>query len=184
MTSANEKTSFALDGTELLFGVKKITLTNWQIPDLPRMFPAPAEDWVGEILEPQLTSNVPEDVVRLFEIARGSMVYGWFYYPLITLASEQLLRVMELAATKRCEQAGMPMQIPNKKGRTRDKHFIEKIQDLTSAGIISPSDYPKWDATRGLRNDRSHPSGAMIIHPGMGSADVKITCELINKLFL
>src|SRR5205823_2457300 len=114
------KTSFASDGEQLLYGLKKITLQNWQTPDIPRTFNITGEQWVQRVLEPKLSANVPEEVEKLFEVARGSMIYGWFYYALMTLAAEQLFRVCELAAKKRCEKASIPLFIPLKKGKTRD----------------------------------------------------------------
>lgn len=80
---------------DIHFGMKKLALHNWREPDVPKFFPGLTEDvWVDETMKPQLVAAVPEDVVRLFEIARGSILYGWLFYPLLTLASEQLHRVL------------------------------------------------------------------------------------------
>ena len=77
-------------------GFKHITAANWQEPDLPCSFFCYTSDyWVEAHLKPRLGPNVPSDVVALFEVARGAMIYGWFFYPIITLGAEQCLRVLE-----------------------------------------------------------------------------------------
>ncbi len=47
-------------------------------------------DWVKKILRPALSKKTPKDVAYLFEVARGSMCYGFYFYPLFSMASEQL----------------------------------------------------------------------------------------------
>ena len=78
-------------------GLKKITLDNWLVPEeIPNFWvkisndsntekPYSCGDWVAEILKPQLSENVPEEIVSLFEVARGALVYGNLFYPLYTL---------------------------------------------------------------------------------------------------
>jgi hypothetical protein len=50
-------------------------------------------EWAELFLESRLSPEVPDHVVELFEVARGAMCYGYFYYPLFTLGNEQLYRV-------------------------------------------------------------------------------------------
>jgi hypothetical protein len=78
------------------FGFKRITAENWQDADVPRLFGLTTPDnWIGAHLQPQLSPNVPQEIAALFEVARGSMIYGWFFYPLITLGAEQCYRVLD-----------------------------------------------------------------------------------------
>tara|TARA_B100000315_G_scaffold8245_1_gene8188 strand:- start:42571 stop:42786 length:216 start_codon:yes stop_codon:yes gene_type:complete len=67
-------------------GYKKITLNNWLEPDtmmenFVRFLPngntesVPANSYVQSIIEPKLHEKVPIEIHRLFEIARGAMVY-------------------------------------------------------------------------------------------------------------
>ena len=68
------------------YGFKTITMENWREPDpvndvfvtlLPTGFrPTTIEDRVGDILESKLSDAVPLEVRRLYEVARGAMVYG------------------------------------------------------------------------------------------------------------
>jgi hypothetical protein len=186
------KMSFTPDGEELLHGLKKITLQNWQTPDIPRTFNITGERWVQRLLEPELNPNVPEEVEQLFEIARGSMIYGWYYYALATLAAEQLYRVCELAATLCCKQAGISLLVvpkpaknnkQHKPQKPRQKRFVEIINDLVKAGIIPKADAVRWHATRQLRNIHSHPKSRTIDTPGNNATKVRLACDRINQLF-
>lgn len=86
-------------------GFKRITVANWKDTDEIIHFPAPVAEstWVSACLKPQLDSSVPKEIVALFEVARGSMVYGWCFYPLITLAAQQFHRIQEAAARAACQ---------------------------------------------------------------------------------
>ena len=65
--------------------------------------PITGDRLLERICAPQLADAVPVDVQRLFETARGAMCYGYFFYPLFTLAAHQMFRVVEAAITARCK---------------------------------------------------------------------------------
>jgi predicted nuclease with RNAse H fold len=167
---------------DIHFGMKKLSMGNWREPDVPKNFPGVTEEvWVSAVMKPKLIAAVPEEVVRLFEVARGSILYGWLFYPLLTLASEQLLRVQEAAVRERCKQAGVPLK--QKKHPTQDRHFKDLIDDLSAKQIIPDDERPAWDAVRNLRNSASHPSRQSILPPGLALADIEVTARQINQLF-
>lgn len=152
----------------------KITEQNWLHPDRESYSPLgmPKEQWINLFLAPQLDRTVPKDVIKVFEIARAAMIYSWFFYPLATLGMEQCTRVSEFAVRERCKILQHESDV-----------FFENIQTLFAAGVISPTDEPRWQATRRLRNDRSHLENFMLLDPMMALRDLQITVELINKLF-
>lgn len=93
-------------------GFKPLTPTNWLQPDptsgiFGRVSPVAGpmrmdgEDWARRFLAVELASHVPEPVRDLFAVARGALVYGWFFYPLFKLGEEQIYRVAEAAARQR-----------------------------------------------------------------------------------
>ena len=164
---------------------KKLTTENWRRSD-----PAishfvgvrdgvttdlDGDDWADAILEIELTPNVPVEVRDLFEVARGALCYGWFFYPLFTLGEEQLYRVSEAALRHKCDQLEMP-----KKG---DRKFSCMIAQLRERGTLPEKRYQQWDASRELRNMSSHPESQSIIDPTMAVRSTLITAELINELF-
>jgi hypothetical protein len=76
----------------------------------------------------------------MWEVARGVLLYGWFYYPLYALGEHQLRRVADAAVLRRYQQAGGP---PNKKrdpddGQLRWPDFKRRVEWLTDHGIIAP----------------------------------------------
>lgn len=166
------------------FGMKKLSLQNWREADVPRSFPGLTEElWVEEVLAPQLSSSVPEDVLRLFEIARGSILYGWLFYPLLTLASEQLYRVQEAAVRARCKLAGIPTAKTLKNGSLRNRKFSELIDELANRDIIRNDELGFWDAVRHSRNQSSHPDRPTILPPGHAIAATEATARRINQIF-
>lgn len=68
--------------------LKRITVDNWKHVDDLIHFPVGVAEqrWVTACMTPQLQSQVPKEIVFMFEVARGGMVYGWFFYPNSNLA--------------------------------------------------------------------------------------------------
>ncbi len=167
------------------FGFKEITRSNWLEPDdaskafvrlTPGGQPEPmtGSDWMRHILTPKLLATVPTDVQALFEVTRGALVYGYFFYPLYTLASEQLFRVTEAAVAHKCKVLGAPKSTEN---------FAKRISWLTKKGLIPNSDLAQWDAIRELRNSASHPERQSILTPGNAIGLLERVAEKINSLF-
>src|SRR5689334_10516617 len=77
------------------YGFKQISRTNLLKHDEHPAYPSrlKSEKWVEACLKPRLAPTVPDEVAFLFEVARGSMVYGMFFLPLASLATEQSFRV-------------------------------------------------------------------------------------------
>jgi hypothetical protein len=170
--------------TEL--GFRKLTADNWLLPDeASSMFfgassadgqfrPMKGEDWLRPILQPQLNDTVPFEVRRLYEVARGALAYGYLFYPLYTLAAEQLFRVAEAAVTHKCKAVGAPNSI---------RSFQPKVDYLVNQGIISAEDKSRWDAIRKLRNIASHPENQTILPPGPVIGLLERITDSINSLF-
>jgi hypothetical protein len=131
-------------------------------------------EFVELILEPQLSSSVPGDVNALYEAARASMRYGYFFYPLYTLATQQLFRVAEAAVTHRCRDLKAP---PGINGLGRGIDFLAR------QGVISDRDWHRWDAVRILRNRMTHSDWQEIIPPGMAIDSLRVVADLCSSLY-
>ena len=166
-------------------GIKTLTTENWLQPDPTSTIfvrlshadgsvsPMSGEDWVAQFLAPSLDDNVPEEVRRLFEVARGALAYGYFFYPLYTLAGEQLYRVAEAAVTEKCALLGAP----------KKASFQDKIKFLVDKNVIPNEEFIRWDAFRQLRNMSSHPRRQNILPPGIVATTLHLVAERINALF-
>jgi hypothetical protein len=157
-------------------GIKTPTPATWLEPDPVNAvfggFP-PAEDILEHIFEPQLSERVPKEIRQLFEVARGAMCYGYVFYPLWTLAAEQLFRVVEAAASLRCRELGAPRKV---------RTFEDKINFLNaqpSAGTVEIN----WHAVRFLRNEASHPKQQTLVPAAMALPLVQGTARALNQLF-
>jgi hypothetical protein len=64
---------------------------------------------------------VPEPIRELFDVARGAMIYGWFFYPLFRLGEDQLHRVVEAAVVARYTRRRKP-PATSRCGPTRGRH--------------------------------------------------------------
>lgn len=152
----------------------RITADNWLDPDRDGYMPLRVTqvEWIAAFLRPSLSSSVPLPVVQLFEIARGCMIYSWFFYPLATLAYEQCMRVGETALRHRRRMLNEESQM-----------FAKDLAALVRADVISSTAERRWQAIRRMRNNRSHAERLMLLDPGQAVGGLECTAELINDLF-
>lgn len=166
-------------------GFKTLTLANWTEADpvnrnFARLSPlgGPVQmgegDWAREILAVKLDDRVPSEIADLYAIARGAMLYGWFFYPIFRLAEEQLYRVLEAAAKMRYRRAQGPKRQPS---------YNEAISYLSEAGLIFPEQLERWHAARKLRNMASHPERATVVPPGFAVRMLRVAASDIDALF-
>ena len=165
---------------------KELTPENWLEPDpVMRLFVVyspdepsrlmTGDDWAHHILAIRLSDVVPEEVRRLFEVARGTLLYGYFFYPLYTLGLQQILRVAENAVTYRCRKQGAPAS---------KKRFMERLEWLRDHGILSTNEHARWEVVRHLRNWGTHSQNQDILLPGMAVGTVQKIANLIHSLFI
>ncbi len=147
-------------------GIKKLSIDNYLKYDIS--FPD-SEYFVSQILAPQLSESVPSETRVLFEVARGTLVYGQFFYPLLTLGIEQLYRV--------CEHA-LRIKIGH-----NDKTFNDMISLLQKQYEVSEKNMERWHQLRYLRNSASHPNYQSIYSPGITMQLLTSITEQINSLF-
>lgn len=164
------------------YGYKRLTLENWLTVDpawsgvvMSASRPDPSEAWVHDLIQTELDPAVPLSIRKLFEIARGTLVYSLMFYPLLTLGTEQMFRVFDAAVSAKCNA----MRAPSKVNR-----FAEKIEWLVQLGVIPPEQQPRWNAIRHLRNAASHPADQSILPPAEALNVLDIAVELIDPLFL
>jgi hypothetical protein len=165
-------------------GFKTITPENWQESDILRYIPKMTEEiWLRTHLEPKLADTVPDEIHSLFEAARGAMIYGWFYYPLLTLGSDQLFRTLEAAVHHCCLKRNIPVEFADKNGKTRSVKYADQVRRLVEKGVIPVEEESRWEGARGLRNVFAHPKSQMVLSPGMTVDDLYMIASEINRLF-
>ena len=165
-------------------GFKAITPENWQSKDeVAQYFIRDSNVWIALYLSPKLSSQVPKDIAAMFEVARGSMVYGWYFYPMLTLGTEQCYRIAEAAVRFRCKQLDEPLASVTNGGRERQRTFHDLCQALVRRGVIPESDIEFWKAARDLRNWASHPQDQPIMMPGQAAGVLQRTADKVNELF-
>lgn len=164
-----------------VFGFKRLAMVNWLAVDptwagvvMSSSRPDPSEAWVHDLVRSELNLTVPLNVRRLFEIARGTLVYSLMFYPLLTLGMEQMFRVFETALSTKCLELNAPDKI---------KTFAAKIDWLAKSRAIASEDIGRWTAIRHLRNEASHPKDQSIFPPSEALHIVDAAIELINTLF-
>lgn len=165
-------------------GFKQITPENWQEPDIPRTLPKVTEEiWIRDHLKPQLISGVPNEVRGLFEVARAAIIYGWYFYPLLTLGSDQLFRTLEAAAYHCCLKHDIPVEFTDKNGEKRPFYYDVQVKRLVEMGIIPAEERSRWEGARRLRNSASHPKWQSIFNPSTSLSMLTLVAEDINRLF-
>lgn len=170
---------------KIQYGFKRISPTNlWKHDEHPS-YPSRlrGEKWVRACLKPQLESSVPEETAFLFEVARGSMVYGMFFLPLASLAAEQCYRVLEAGARHRCKQLGLLRAKRGKEKVLPETPFADLVTALRQAGKIPDDDWHAWKTLPFLRNQFSHPTSQTIRSRQDTAGQLAYTSELLNRLF-
>ncbi len=167
-------------------GFKQLSTENWLVTDstiqgFVRLVPdgsihdISGEEWLRDILQPQIDDAVPLEVRKLFEVARGAMTYGYFFYPLYTLGIEQLWRVAEAAVTHKCKAMAAPGSVST---------FFEKIKWLIEKGVIPQTEASRWTRIRKLRNFSSHPEMQSIYMPLEALKFIESIAKHVNSLFV
>lgn len=135
--------------------------------------------WLRIVFSPQIIDAVPEDIRKLFEVARGAMLYGYFYYPLFALGRDQLHRVADVALSTKYLAAGGEEK--TKKGGFHTlKH---KINWLHSKGHLNDDACNEWEWVRDVRNEGTHRDFAGTYPPGPAVDALEETADRINRLF-
>lgn len=170
---------------KIQYGFKRISTANLLQQDDHLAYPSRlrGEKWLQACLNPQLEPNVPEEIAFLYEVARGSMVYGLFFLPLASLATEQCFRVLEAGARHRCKQLGLLKKQRGKEKVLPDTPFAALVAALQKAGKISTGDLRSWETLPFLRNLFSHPKSQTIRSRKEAARQLAYTAELLNRLF-
>jgi hypothetical protein len=173
-----------LEVDEIMSGHKTITSLNLTVRDAPDMlFPGGAETWIEVFDRVKLSDRVPLKIVGLFDVAKGTMIYGWFYYPLLTVGTEQCFRIVESAVRIKCEEIGIETKRLSKKGEALPVSFSRLQEALFTCGILDYKERDRWDALRDLRNMASHPESQSIMTPAMAVDMLRISVGQVNELF-
>lgn len=168
-----------------MLGFKRLTADNWTDPDpvnrhFARISPIAGpismegDDWAREFLAVSVADHVPKEVADLFAVARGAMLYGWFFYPLFRIGEEQLFRVLETAARIRYAELGGGAAMPS---------FKKTIDYLLERGVIAADQLQRWEAARQLRNHSSHPSNTTVTTPGSVLGTLALCAGDLDALF-
>jgi hypothetical protein len=157
-----------------------VSLENWPTPDpvwqafAHPPFRDPADAWVQDVLKHDLSPAVPVAVRELFEVARGTLIYGFLYYPLLTVGTEQIFRVLEAAVSSKCVVLGAPAQADS---------FFTKLRWLLKIEAIDQETHRRWHIMRELRNATSHLSDQNIFDPNIALQMLEGAVELIDWFF-
>ena len=172
--------------TKEQLGFKKLTLENWQKPDeinkyfIKRNFSTGETKEITEndrtklFLKYELSENVPINVRKQFETARGALLYGYYFYPLFALGIDQLYRVAESAITHKC----VNLSLTNK-----DSSYRKKLNQLKKHKIIDKDEFRKWESFRELRNLYTHSTSQSLYPHWEADFTLKSITKEINSLF-
>lgn len=155
------------------FGIKKLNERSFLLPE-EWFYSISHREFLEPINQPQLIDVVPEEIKKLFEVARGAIAYGYFFYPLLSLGSEQLFRVLDTATSIKCSELGAPQGVSN---------FARQFEWLKAQNIISSEHDDLWFAYKELRNSTSHPKYQQILSYPQVLKLINSIVRTVNDLF-
>lgn len=173
-------------------GFKELTVDNWCQPDpaggafgevslaTGEQRAMTGERWAEQFLAVELKPQVPIEVRELWEVARGVLLYGWFFYPLYMVGEEQLRRVADAAVLHRYRQ----LQGPPGPRSGEPPNFNRRLRWLFDHGYMPARLEQRWQAIRQLRNLGSHAEFQGLQMPGGALSTLHLVTEEINGLFV
>lgn len=164
--------------------MKVIDHDNWLLADAAgRGQVADVRAWRQAFLGIGLDPTVPQDVVRLFEAARGGMLYSYFFQPLLISGVEQCYRALESGARVRCAQMGVDVYFTDKQGKVHPLSFGHNLRLLAKHGLIEDADMTLWHHARELREWVALPAHQAALTLEHGVTALSRAAALLNKLF-
>ena len=152
--------------------------------------PAPQtrEEWLAAVREPQLLDQVPNEVQRIYKVARGVAAYGYFFHPLMTLAQRELYRAAEAAVRFKFRELDVtPPGLKGSKlarGPSRDPRDFRRMVDfLVSRNAIGAGAAVSWRAITKSRQVVSHPEDGTVFSLATVLTSFGRFAELINGLY-
>lgn len=164
--------------------MKEINHENWLLADAGgKERNADARKWREAFLGIHLDPTVDREVTRMFEAARGGMLYGFFFQPLMNMGLEQCYRVLESGARARCRQAGLDVTCADSQGRQHPLSFGHNLRALAKLGLIEDTDLLQWHQARELRDWVAAPGHQAVLTLEHGVTALARTAELLGRLF-
>jgi len=164
--------------------MKAINHDNWLLADAGSKGQiADSRRWREAFLSIRLDPAVNREVASMFEAARGSMLYGYFFQPLMALGLEQCYRVLENGSRVRCAQAGLPVFCADSRGRQHPLSFGHNLRALAVQGLISDADQALWQQARELRDWVAAPEHQAVLTLEHGVTALARAAELLGRLF-
>jgi hypothetical protein len=164
---------------------KRLTADNFLLPDPltgeftgqdgdGRAHRLSAVDRAHEILAIRIDEDVPEPVRNRFELARGILLYGFFWYPLWVQGTVEALQAAELALVAACEAAQGPKRLNSAESRIE---WLEKRRTLEAA------DAGTWTSLVGVRAALAEAGETPILTPRKSLDVLEAVSQAINGLF-
>jgi hypothetical protein len=164
---------------DVIMGFKRITPENFMSADLSRAFGLETHaQWIEWFNEVSIDAAVPEPVRRLFELARGSMIYAWLYYPLVSVGFEQCGRCLE-AGVRHASVALLGCEPADQ----QKINYRSLVEGMIKHGHIPKAEETRWMAALALRNGAAHPTTPTIWAPAHARGALAHTAERLNALF-
>ena len=157
-------------------------------PDEGTPVPRTREEWLAAVGGPQLLDQVPNEVQRIYKVARGAAAYGYFFHPLMTLAQRELYRAAEAAVRFKFRELDVtPPGLKGSKlarGPSRDPRDFRRMVDfLVSRNAIGAGAAVSWRAITKSRQVVSHPEDGTVFSLATVLTSFGRFAELINGLY-
>lgn len=164
---------------------KRLTAENFLLPDPltgeftgrdgdGREHRLSAVDWAHEILVIGLDEAVPEAARNRFELARGILLYGYFWYPLWVQGTVEALRGAEVALEAACEA---------EHGAKRLSTAESRIEWLEKKDVLDAEEACTWMSLVRVRDALAEARQTPMLTPGRSLEILDTVAHVVNGLF-
>jgi len=166
-------------------GIKVLDRETWLVPDsIHRVFGDLANSFergdfsqgerdLADLNRIVLNVAAPKEVEVMFDVAKGAMAYGWFYYPLYAVGIDRLCMAVDTAVLIKYESA------ISKGSRVA---YRTRIVALCRAGFLGADLCEELQLAREARNEALHPQFQTITTFSQTLRSISYYARLLDKI--
>jgi hypothetical protein len=130
---------------------------------------------VHELMAVKLHEDVPFEVRCLFAVAQGIACYGYLFYPIYALASEQMTRVAETSIRHKYRIEGGT--------KHKKTSYRQKVEYFQEQGVILEHGAIWWGDIKDMRDDASPPQDHITAMPQDAIHRASTLARKLNNMF-
>lgn len=135
------------------------------------------------VVKGKFHDKVPTDIKEAWLTVEYLLAHAYYYWPMYDEGFKKALLIIEMAIKLKAKELKNPIEIPQKKGKSRNRHLADIINEVF-AGEHHQTLKRNINRARTLRNWQMHPSGNSVMG-GMKSItdNLMLFANVLNAVY-